>query len=80
MKKTGGLAVGGVQNLAADTGAALQDQFGLNMESLISDTGKQISGLFADYTQRQEEMWSRHRDMGRQMDMLEETAKSAEWF
>ena len=71
MKKTGGLAVGAVEDLATDAGAALEDQFGLNLESLCSEAGQGVSNLFADYTQRQDQMWEDYNQMTRQEEALQ---------
>ena len=77
MKKTGGLAVGAVQDMAADAGAALEDQFGLNLESLVSEAGQGVSNLFADYTQRQDQMWEDYNQMTLQEESLQRAIDSS---
>ena len=77
MKKTGGLAVGAVQDIATDAGAALEDQFGLNLESLVSEAGQGVSNLFADYTQRQDQMWEDYNQMTLQEESLQRAIDSS---
>ena len=79
-KKTGGLATGAVQDMSKNIGQGFQEQFGLNMESLTSDVGQQISGLFEDYTAQQDLMNEQVAQMTRQQKDLRDQVEESKWF
>ena len=66
--------------MSKNIGQGFQEQFGLNMESLTSDVGQQISGLFEDYTAQQDLMNEQVAQMTRQQKDLRDQVEESKWF